>query len=253
MESLHLRLSAIVLTFGVLAHADETDTAKAKAALALAKVKREREHAKTSEISAMTCHMNLTEAEREVERTGKRLVLWVGVTCNDHPQLRQLLDVAVHCHVDKWRGDDEPRIVIRGGDGNEYFVYPAKMTDETKTAANIKKAWAKVYVPPPDPPKRAGVSEELSRKAKAAPCDLCGLACDCGAGCVCDREAVKRKAGGMASRSVGETIVQVPPAYYTMPVYYTMPQPAPSRSVGIGAGFNVGRFGASVGACIGGG
>lgn len=250
MFSSPLRLSAVVLVFALAVHADEKDEVKAKSALALAKAKREREQSKAA--AQMACHLDLDSAQKEAEKSGKRLVLWVGVTCKDHPQLRTLLDAAVHCHLDSWRGDDEPRIVIRGGDGMEYVAYPQKMTSETKTAENIKKAWARTYVPPPDPPKRAGISEELSKRKATGPCQLCGAVCDCGAGCVCDRETAKRKTGGAAARTTGEAVVPAPLVYYTpaTPVYsypvYSVP------SFGFRAGVALGRIGASIGACVGG-
>jgi hypothetical protein len=232
-------LSVIVIIAGIgscKARGEDKDETKAKGALALAKAKRERETSKAAAAEA-SCHTDLAKAEAEVEKSGKRLVLWVGVTCSEHPELRKLLDNAVHCRLDKWRtGDDEPRIVIRGGDAIEYFVYPRKMTSETRTAENIKKAWARTYVPPPDPPKRAGISEELSRKKAAGPCTLCGPGCDCGPGCVCDQQAAKRKAAAAKATTHAAAAAAAPVLY--QPVYYQSGYTPPA--IGTSTGVRVG-------------
>ena len=84
-------------------------------------------------------------------------MIWSGVTCVDHPQLRKGLSGAVHCHVKKWHGLDEPRIIIQGSDGNEYYVVPAKIKDDT--ADKIKAKWELEFVPPIR--RDVGISEEI--------------------------------------------------------------------------------------------
>lgn len=198
---------------GCIARADERDEAKAKAALALARAKREREQTKVA--SRLTCHTDQALAEKEAAKSHKHLVLWVGVTCAEHPELRKALDQAVHCHVEKWAGSSEPRVVIKGGDGMVYYVTPEKIDD--RTATKVLRTWALPAGPPPVHGAKAGVAEELSRRTRA-PCEICGPTCDCGPGCVCDRETAKRKA--IAVRPLSSD--QSPPVIVT-PIYPNLP------------------------------
>jgi len=134
------------LTYTAAARGQEKDEAQASAALALAKAKREREQAKARASAAMSCHSDYDKAVAEAERAGKSLVLWVGVSCESHPELRRALGNAVHCHMKERRGQKEPGIVIMGGDGIEYVVRPEKI--KPTTADKIKEAWRRPYIPP---------------------------------------------------------------------------------------------------------
>lgn len=157
--SLFWRLSALLVVALVvpLARGQDDSEARAKAALALAKAKREREKGKGAEVPA-DCHKDYTAAVREAERTGKPMVLWVGVQCTDHPELRKDLRNAVHCHMARRAGQREPGVVIIGGDGIEYVVRPEKIN--ATTADKIREAWARPYVPPIRGDVR--ISEEIS-------------------------------------------------------------------------------------------
>ena len=147
--SLLWRLSALLVVALVLplARGQDEAEARAKAALALAKAKRERLQSAGKGAQVPTdCHTDYTAAVREAERTGKPMVLWVGVQCSDHPELRRSLKDAVHCHMARRAGQREPGVVIIGGDGIEYVVRPEKIGPNT--ADRIREAWARPYVPP---------------------------------------------------------------------------------------------------------
>jgi hypothetical protein len=151
----------LLLAFGVRAARGQVgevaeDESKARAALALAKAKRQREAAKAHQLD---CHTDYAAAAKAAEQTGKRMVVWCGLECTDYPELRLALASAVHVHVPVWRGDRSPGIMIRGGDGIEYWLRPEKI--DAAAADRIKRAWAKPY----EPPKRgdAGIGEDLSR------------------------------------------------------------------------------------------
>lgn len=136
---------AIAFQFVVVVRAqgDEGGEAKAKGALALAKAKRERDNSKAQ---TLACHTDYATAAKEAEKTGKPLVVWVGVQCVEHPGLRKALDSAVHCHATEWHKNKEARIVIQGSDGNEYYVTPEKI--KADTADKLKAKWELPYVPP---------------------------------------------------------------------------------------------------------
>ncbi len=99
------------LVGGCTARGENLPEAQARATLALAKAKRDRE--------ATSCFTDLASAKLESRRTRKPLVLWVGVTCAEHGELRRDLKDAIHCHVREHDGDRSPRIVIEAGDGTE--------------------------------------------------------------------------------------------------------------------------------------
>lgn len=127
----------------------EDAEATARAALALAKAKRDRE--------AVGCFADYEAAAAEARRLKKPLVLWVGMTCADHPGLRRELGDAVHCHLPRRGRDPAPSLVIPGADGVEWFVRSEKIGPDT--ARKVRAKWAA----PPEPPLRpdVGVGEEL--------------------------------------------------------------------------------------------
>lgn len=137
-------------------YADEKDVARAKAALALAKAKRERVEAKAT-ATEMECHKDYAAAVEEAKRLELPLVLWVGVKCKQHPELRKALTNAVHCHQESTPRYKEPAIVVQGSDGNEYFIRPENVTAETP--AKIREKWSLPYVPPLRPDVR--IAEEF--------------------------------------------------------------------------------------------
>ena len=66
------------------------------------------------------CFEDLAKAQEEAKRTGKVLVLWVGMQCESKPDIREALDECVHCHCDSFAGDSSTRIMVKIGD-NHYF------------------------------------------------------------------------------------------------------------------------------------
>lgn len=116
---------------------DESHETNARSALALAKAKRERD--------ATTCLVDYAAAIVEARRADKHLILWVGMKCSDHPQLRRELADAIHCHVPDQRGDRTPRVVIEGSNGIEWFVTPEKIGPDT--VRKIREKWRGIKTP----------------------------------------------------------------------------------------------------------
>lgn len=122
---------------GCTVRGDELHEAESRAALALAKAKRERE--------TTSCFVDYEAAVAAAKRADKHLVLWVGMKCGDHPELRRDLADAIHCHLPSQRGDRTPRIVIEGADGIEWFVRSEKIGPDT--VRRIREKWAGLKVP----------------------------------------------------------------------------------------------------------
>lgn len=99
--------------------------ARFEVALALAKAKREREG---KELAAAACFRDLAAAQAEAEKSKKKLVLWVGMKCEDYPTLRAELSDCVHCHVPRYNDDETPRLVITASDGKQYRVERPDLT-----------------------------------------------------------------------------------------------------------------------------
>src|SRR5262245_53754451 len=117
-----MRSLLLLLSFALVAVGQEPcpeGQAKCAAALALAKAKREREAGKQA--TGPSCHKDAGAALAEAKRTGKPLVYWVGVTCEENAALRNALDAAVHCHLSSYDGFAIPRVVIADTDGREVF------------------------------------------------------------------------------------------------------------------------------------
>lgn len=158
---LYIALLCFMVLFGGLVYevskavGSEPETDASRAALALAKAKRERE-AKAAVGKA--CLTDLATANEECAKTGKPVVVWVGIKCADYPDLYKALDRAVHVCVREFARSSEPCVIIQGGDGNNYFVRPEKIN--SGTADKFKKAWAMPYVPPVRG--GVGIAEEIS-------------------------------------------------------------------------------------------
>ena len=126
-------LVLLVFTVGgcAVARGEETPESISRAALALAKAKRERE--------AASCHFDYDSAVAEARRLRKPLVLWIGVTCTEHPGLRRELNDAVHCHLSVHNNDRTPRVAIEDRDGTEWYVRAEKIGAET--ARKLRSKW----------------------------------------------------------------------------------------------------------------
>lgn len=153
-----ISVTALILAAPIVA--GEQDKAKASAALALAKAKREREQTQlvVKKLPATACHTDYATAVKEAEKTGKPLVLWVGMNCESEPDLRKALDKAVHCHVEVANKSAKPRVLITGGDGIMRGYAKEKIDEDT--AAKIMSAW---NLPAQPPPARAGIGIEETR------------------------------------------------------------------------------------------
>lgn len=115
----------------------DNDIDKAKAALALAQAQRERETIKNAVALAEKgqCVDNLAAARLAAKELKKPLVLWVGMTCETHKDVRNALPEAVHCHLPQYHGSNKARLVIPEPDGTEYKV---ETFDET-TPIGVRK------------------------------------------------------------------------------------------------------------------
>jgi hypothetical protein len=101
---------------------------QAKAALALAKAKRAREAKQTMEMSGK-CYDNFAEAAEYAAKSGKPLVLWVGMKCEESPKVRESLPDVVHCHLHTYAGDASARIVFTDKDKHPHAISKENMSD----------------------------------------------------------------------------------------------------------------------------
>lgn len=137
-------IAVLSLFGGCDCQAGEKEEAEAAAALALAQAKREREA--ESVVPKSSPYQDYALAAKEAERTGKPLTLWVGCKCEDHRKVANGLKESVHCELAVWRKDKTPRVVIQGGDGNEYWIRVERLND--KTPQLIRSKWLLEFVPP---------------------------------------------------------------------------------------------------------
>lgn len=113
-------LNAIfVLVFAGFAQAQAITVDQSRAALALAQAKRVREVKKTEPTK---CFDNLDDALAFSKKNEKPLVMWVGMKCEDVPEVRGHLSEAVHCHLSKVAEDPTPRIMFTSPDGGVYKI-----------------------------------------------------------------------------------------------------------------------------------
>lgn len=134
-------LSKVVCLLCVVgsSRAEDVPTQKAKAALALAEAQRLREklvsapkeRAKVVETDPSGCFDDLDIA-RSVSKTLKKpLVLYVGMTCKDVPEVDKALgDDVVKVHLKAYNNNPNPRIVFPDPKGVEFTV-PLKSVDGT--------------------------------------------------------------------------------------------------------------------------
>lgn len=95
------------------AYGGDDPEVRAKAALALAAKARERDNAKyQAAIAKNPCKTDWAETEKEALRTGKAVVIWVGMKCCDNKDLRLALPDALHIHLDTMNDNSKPRVVL---------------------------------------------------------------------------------------------------------------------------------------------
>ena len=122
-----IALTCLVLSVSpAVVVADESDLIRAKSALVLAQVARERGKVKLVDV----CYSSVERATEVSEKTGRPLVLWVGMRCEDSPAIRSALTDAIHCHVETLDGDDSARLVL-GKPGARSSVKQKDLTPES--------------------------------------------------------------------------------------------------------------------------
>ena len=106
------KFSAAIAFMLVVSQAGADPKRDAEAAMALAKAKLITLRDELKRVAQFECHAVLTEAKEEATRSKKQLVLWVGMTCESMPAIREGLSDCVHCHVDNYNGSTSPRICV---------------------------------------------------------------------------------------------------------------------------------------------
>jgi hypothetical protein len=129
----HVRnIIVTTLLITVVAHAETNNPPmgieQAKAALALASAKRAREAKQAREMSGK-CFDNFAAAAIYAGKTGKPLVLWVGMECEDSPKVRESLPDAVHCHLPTYAGDATARLVFTDKDKHPHSITKDNLGD----------------------------------------------------------------------------------------------------------------------------
>jgi hypothetical protein len=119
-----LNIIAATLLMPLAGHAETVPpmgVEQAKAALALAGAKRAREAKQAREMSGK-CFDNFADAAEYAGKTGKPLVLWVGMKCEESPKVRESLPEAVHCHLPTYAGDSSARIVFNDKEKHPHSI-----------------------------------------------------------------------------------------------------------------------------------
>lgn len=119
---LRLCLCAFPLLFATTTEAGEKENAEAALAIARARA--------VPTVPASDCHADLPAARAEAVRSGKRLVLWVGMTCEDMPAVRRALADCVHCHQPAINGSAVPRVIVPDGRGDTWSIPRDSLTPQ---------------------------------------------------------------------------------------------------------------------------
>ena len=110
-----MRALLMVLLFPIGLMASDADV---EAALALAKAKHGLVTIRDLR-NASGCWTDLKAAKTVAAAGGKPLVLWVGMTCSELPEVRAALADCVHCHLDVDAAGPGVRVLLR--DGVSYY------------------------------------------------------------------------------------------------------------------------------------
>lgn len=131
MKDFFLSLVILALIVPALTANPRDDAA---VALALAKAKRTTSRAPEVAPPAVVrkCFTDIGKAQDAAKRTGKQLIIWVGMECQDCPEVCDGLRDCVSCHAASYNGSATPRLCIpvEGGAwcfpkeklGNDYGV-----------------------------------------------------------------------------------------------------------------------------------
>mgnify|MGYP000455659379 CR=1 FL=1 len=130
-------LCILLLAAFLPAFAEVPASAKAKAALALADCK---EPQITSKVVRPACHIDAESAFASAKKNSTPVVIWVGMTCEDEPEIRDALDGAVHCHQATYHGDKTPRILIYHGQSAWEFDKPSLKKQGAEIRHYLEKA-----------------------------------------------------------------------------------------------------------------
>lgn len=145
---------AVIAIFGSVAQAAESDAAAALA-LALADNSKKKDPVPDAAAKALAdtlkakpkrsqpCFESIEKAQAEASKTGKRLVLWVGMLCESKPEVRSVLDDCVHCHCDTFEGDSSPRVLVEITRGHNYRLEGQYLTPSMAKQALEYKAESK--------------------------------------------------------------------------------------------------------------
>lgn len=149
----------IVLAIITSAFAQPADDfkAKARAALSLAKIKRDADGAEAK----AKVMLSLAQCQRErgaclddvgaamdrAAKDGKRVFIWVGMTCHDEPALRAEFPGVVHCHTDTLNNNATPRLLVGPLPDGTFQPVPRSKID-AKTPAAIRGLLNKQASPP---------------------------------------------------------------------------------------------------------
>ena len=106
--------ATLALSWGAQADENTVAHARARAALALAKAHQVSAVAPPVAPSeqGFECYGELATAQAEATRRGLPLVIWIGMTCESEPNVKEALSKAVHCHQDAGPGQT-PCVQIR--------------------------------------------------------------------------------------------------------------------------------------------
>lgn len=129
-------LSLVILAL-IVPGVDAAPRDDAAVALALAKAKHSVKPVapapeRTPTVARRECFTDLAAAQAEAKRAGKPLIVWVGMVCQDCPEVCDGLRDCVSCHAASYNGSATPRLCIpvEGGAwcfpkeklGNDYGV-----------------------------------------------------------------------------------------------------------------------------------
>ncbi len=135
-------LSVCVLLFAAfgVAFGEVPPEAKAKAALALADCQGPKTRGVASKVVRPACHVDVESAFETAKKNDTRVVIWVGMTCEDEPEIRDALDGATHCHQATYHGDKTPRILIYHGSAAWEFDKPSLKKQGADVRQYLQKA-----------------------------------------------------------------------------------------------------------------
>lgn len=130
-----------ILACGFLGAQAADPRGSAEAALALAKAKYADPKHQPQPLARAECHTDLASAKADALKQDKQLVLWVGMTCEAIPEIRDGLSACVHCHVDSYNGSATPRLCVPVEGGA--WCFPRTDLGTTYDAASVRAVLGK--------------------------------------------------------------------------------------------------------------